>query len=260
MKDKITGPLFKWFGSKWQSSKLLPPPREDIVIEPFAGGAGYSLRHFDKAVLLAECNPNVAKLWQWLISEATETSIREIPLNVLEGTDIRTLGLSDGQALLMKHWQYTNNVGNCWKISPWGNKSGQWTENTRARVASEFHLISHWRFCSDAFETLESLKDAPATWLIDPPYFFNYQYGNAPIDYVKLAKLIQALAGHAIVCEAICPESDKKNPGAVPNWLPFEFWASRITSRRKVDNNHHSKELIYEKFGSAVIDPESPPI
>jgi hypothetical protein len=37
----MTGPLFKWFGSKWLSSSLSVPHYETIF-EPFAGGAGYS--------------------------------------------------------------------------------------------------------------------------------------------------------------------------------------------------------------------------
>jgi site-specific DNA-adenine methylase len=60
--SRITGPLFKWFGSKWLSAKTLPIPICDTIIEPFAGGAGYSLRYFDKKVILAEKNPMVKRL------------------------------------------------------------------------------------------------------------------------------------------------------------------------------------------------------
>ena len=134
---KVTGPLFKWFGSKWLSSRLYPPPEHDIIFEPFAGSAGYSLRHNEKKVVIWEANPNVNALWDWLIKHATTADVLEIPINLPEGTDISGLGLSLGQALLLKHWQRTNNVGNCWTVSPWGNKPGQWTANTRARVADE---------------------------------------------------------------------------------------------------------------------------
>src|SRR5882757_8175992 len=96
------GPLFKWFGSKWQSSKHYPRPQHDIIIEPFAGGAGYSLNHCEKQVKLWEDDSNLVALWSWLIYEASDQDIREIPINVTEGTDIRSLGLSNGQSLLMK--------------------------------------------------------------------------------------------------------------------------------------------------------------
>lgn len=241
----ITGPLFKWFGSKWLSSKKLPAPEHDLIIEPFAGGAGYSLRHYQKRVILAESNALVRELWAWLISTATEGAIREIPIDIPEGTDIRTLGLSRGQALLLKHWQRTNNVGDCWTVSPWGNKPGQWTANTRARVASEFGAVGHWDIWpDDGVDVMAILHGTEATWFIDPPYQFNYQYRSAPLDYTELASRVRRLCGKVVVCEAVCAKT-----GRVPTWLPFEPFEERVTSRRKAENNHHSSELLYVELG-----------
>ncbi len=240
----ITGPLFKWFGSKWQSAKTLPAPRLPIIIEPFAGSAGYSLRHCEHEVILCESNPNVYGLWDWLIHGATEADIRGIPLGVPEGVDIKSLQMSNGQSLLLKHWQRTNNVGNCWTISPWGSSPGQWTENTRARVASEFHHVKHWHILADGLSMIVTGEDAKATWFIDPQYQYNYQYGCKPVDYQALGNTIKNhLNGHVIVCEAVCPKTN-----VVPNWLPFVYWGSKITSRRKPENNHHSRELLYERL------------
>ncbi len=237
----VTGPLFKWFGSKWLSSKTLPAPLYDTIVEPFAGGAGYSLRHATRRVVLYETDLHLVRLWGWLIAEATEASIREIPLAIPEGTDIRTMGLSEGQSLLLKTWQRTNNVGDCWTVSPWGNKPGQWTANTRSRVASEFAAVKHWKIHYDGTAAF-SEHPAASTWLIDPPYQYNYQYRSRPLDYKKLAKMILSQHGQMIVCEAVCSKT-----GAVPDWLPFSFWASRVTSRRGVDCNHHSKELLWTR-------------
>jgi site-specific DNA-adenine methylase len=238
----MTGPLFKWFGSKWLSAKTLPPPIHDTIIEPFAGGAGYSLRHVNSSVIICERDPHVFTLWQWLIQRAQEHDIRAIPIDIKEGTDIRTIGLSDGQALLLKTWQRTNNVGDCWTVSPWGNKPGQWTANTRARIASEFHQVKHWRVYKDGFECMTIMHHSPATWFIDPCYQYNYQYRGTPTDYTRLAAQVSRLNGQVIVCEAICQKT-----GAIPNWLPFREFGSRITSRRKTENNHQSKELIYTR-------------
>lgn len=239
-------PLFKWFGSKWLSSKTLPPPKHDRIVEPFAGGAGYSLRYCERDVLICENDLHLAKLWPWLIGEATEAMIRDIPIGVPIGTDIRTLGLSQGQALLLKSWQRTNNVGDCWTISPWGNKPGQWTANTSARVAEEVHAIKHWQFALDGMRVMQhaiELGAATSMWFLDPMYEFNYQYRNKiGHDYAELGRLAQALPGQAVVCEAVCPKT-----GKVPNWLPFEHFGERITSRRKAEQNHHSKELIWTK-------------
>jgi len=119
----ITGPLFKWFGSKWSVSKHYPVPAHDVIVEPFAGGAGYSLRHSDRRVFLAEINASIRELWFWLIKDATEASVREIPIGLPEGTDIRQIGLSRGQALLLKNWQRTNNISDgpgTWTVSKMG--------------------------------------------------------------------------------------------------------------------------------------------
>src|ERR1019366_3361701 len=127
------GPLFKWFGSKWQSAKHYPQPEHARIVEPFAGGAGYSLNYCDREVVIWEDDPNLAKLWPWLIGSASSADIHEIPIDLPAGTDIRKIGLKLGQIMLLKHWQRTNNVGDCWTTSPWGHLPGQWTANTRTR-------------------------------------------------------------------------------------------------------------------------------
>lgn len=233
----MTGPLLKWFGSKWLSAKRLPPPEYPTLIEPFAGGAGYACRFPERNVVLAESDPHLYALWRWLISEATEGDIREIPLNLPEGTDIRSVGLSYGQSLLLKTWQRTNNVGSCWTISPWGNKPGQWTANTRARVAAEVGEVKHWEIHPDGLDLLR--REREATWFVDPPYQYNYQYRQPSPVYDVLARLIQGQKGQIIVCEAACPKT-----GSVPQWLPFLPFAERVTSRRKLGCHTHSRELL----------------
>jgi len=239
MSDKITGPLFKWFGSKWTASKHYPTPKYESVIEPFAGGAGYSLRHFATKVTIAETDPHISQLWKWIVTEATETDVRAIPLGLPIGTDIREIGLSDGQALLLKTWQRTNNVGSCWTISSWGNLSGQWTENTRSRVASEIHLVKHWTVVDDGLALMKNHLE-PATWFVDPPYFSNYKYRQDLLDYTKLGTTVRNLLGQVIVCEARCPVTNE-----IPPWLPFVDSHCVVTSRRKANQHHHSKELIW---------------
>lgn len=125
--SEVTGPLFKWFGSKWSASRLYPAPLHDTIVEPFAGSAGYSLRYATRHVRLWESNFQLVALWDWLIHEATEDLIRSIPIDIPVGTDIRALQLTAGQALLLKHWQRTNNLGNCWTTSPWGHMPGHVT-------------------------------------------------------------------------------------------------------------------------------------
>jgi hypothetical protein len=243
----MTGPLFKWFGSKWLSSSRLPVPHSETIFEPFAGGAGYSLRYCRRNVFLTEKDPHIALLWRWLIREAKPSDILDIPIGTPKGTDIHSLGLDWGQELLLKSWQRTNNVGNCWTISPWGNLPGQWTANTRARIADEIMEIKHWKFLGgDGFGLLTSVRE-PATCLVDPPYERNYSYKQPPINYAYLAKLCRELPGQVIACEAADPKT-----GAEPTWLPFSHFGDRVTSRRKVGEHHHSRELIWHNINHSV--------
>ncbi len=238
----LSGPLFKWFGSKWQAATKYPTPKYGDIYEPFAGSAGYSLRHSHCSVTIFDTNPLLAKLWNWLINEATEENIHAIPINVEEGSDIRTLDLSEGQKLLLKHWQRTNNYGDCWTISPWGNKPGQWTKSTRERVAKDVYSVKHWKF-----EMIDYSKRG--TYFIDPPYQYNYAYGAKNFDYETLTKQVESLnrpkffESQVIACEAVCPKT-----GRVPNYLPFKTLGEFITSRRKEGENNYSKELVYTNF------------
>jgi hypothetical protein len=36
-------PFFPYYGSMWNRARYYPAPAHDVVNEPFAGGAGYSL-------------------------------------------------------------------------------------------------------------------------------------------------------------------------------------------------------------------------
>ena len=250
MSSTITGPMFKWFGSKWQASKHYPQPEFPTIHEPFAGGAAYSLRHYDKQVVIAEKNEQLADLWRWLI-QATTQDILDIPLDMPVGSDIRNLGLSYGQALLVKHWQRTNNVGNCWLVSPWSGKPGQWGLTARSRTAEQVHAIRHWKVLDDGESLLAS--GGEATWFIDPIYQYNYDYRMARHDYVQLAEKILAVQGQIIACEAACQKT-----GAVPNYLPFEPFRRTITSRRKAGCNNYSTELVYCRSGVSIPRIEVP--
>jgi hypothetical protein len=47
-------PFFTFFGGKWRSYLKYPPPIYDNLFEPFAGSAGYSLRYYNKKVMLVD--------------------------------------------------------------------------------------------------------------------------------------------------------------------------------------------------------------
>ena len=48
-------PFFGYYGGKWRDAvKHYPAPQFDIVMEPFAGSAGYALRYAERNVVLCD--------------------------------------------------------------------------------------------------------------------------------------------------------------------------------------------------------------
>ena len=43
-------PFFRYYGGKWRDCAKYPPPQFDTIVEPFAGSAGYSVRHHTRMI------------------------------------------------------------------------------------------------------------------------------------------------------------------------------------------------------------------
>ncbi len=102
-------------------------------------------------------------------------------------------------------------------------------------MAVEIHAIKHWKFQPIDWT-------AQGTYFCDSPYEFNYHYGVKDFDFVAYAANVHRIPKGSLViaCEAVCPKT-----GAIPSYLPFQPSHSQVTSRRKTENNHHSRELAY---------------
>ena len=58
--------MWGYYGSKSKIVKHYPEPQFDTIIEPFAGTAQYSLKYWDKNVILLEKYDVIVNLWKWL--------------------------------------------------------------------------------------------------------------------------------------------------------------------------------------------------
>lgn len=226
-------PFFKYFGAKHRLAPKYPPPRHSVICEPFAGSAQYATLYAERSVILADTDPDVAALWSYLI-RAEPSEIRQLPVNLPVGLDLRDLDVPLGAQLLVRHWQRVG-VGRCWTVSKWsGANTGFWCAETRDTIAAQLPAIRHWRvFCEDMTRHAWTL---PATWFVDPPYQSQPTvYGDAPPDFAALAAWVKALPGQAIVCEA---------PGA--DWLPFEPLAENTVGRtRQGSTRPKRQELVW---------------
>jgi hypothetical protein len=91
-------PFFSYFGGKWTLAPRYPALEHDLVVEPFAGSAGYATRYPDREVVLVERAPHVAALWRWLISVSVD-GVMGLPL-APGGAD----GLFEGAQTLIRFW------------------------------------------------------------------------------------------------------------------------------------------------------------
>lgn len=206
--------FFPFFGSKLRSSAdLYPRPKHELIVEPFAGSAGYSVRYGGEHVVLCDLDPVIAGVWDYLI-KVSENEILCLP-DVGHGQTVDDLGVPQEARWLIGFWL---NPGSATpKKSPcsW-MRSGvrsycYWGAAVRKRLAEQIKTIRSWRvFCCD-------YRDCPvtgrATWFVDPPYQNlgkHYRFGANMMLYGELARWCRSLKGQVMVCES---------EGA--DWLPF---------------------------------------
>lgn len=204
-------PFFTYYGGKYRAAPHYPAPTQGIIIEPFAGSAGYATRYPDRAILLIEKDPKIAALWEYLI-RVSEQEIRALPDIKDSVEEVRSCAEARS---LVGFWLNKGAAQPCRSPSAWmrgGTRPrSYWGSEIRERIASQLNQIRHWRVLFGSY------SDAPrcleATWFIDPPYQVagtHYKHGSKSIDFDDLAAFCRSRIGQTIVCE---------NAGA--SWLPF---------------------------------------
>jgi len=223
----VIRPFFSYYGGKWRNApRQYPPPSRDLIVEPFAGSAGYATRYHDRGVVLCDSDPAVAAVWRFLIS-ATKSDILAIP-DLPHGLSVDDLGLDPGPAALVGFWLNRGGARPKKRASAWMRSGARtrpgsyWGGVVRNRLAAQVEKINHWRFVEGDYTCTESAGDA--TWFIDPPYRSagkHYRHGSSRIDYNELASWCRRRRGQVIVCEQ-----------AGARWLPFSVVGTNKTARR----------------------------
>ena len=176
-------PFFSYFGGKYRIARRYPAPEHKTLVEPFAGGAGYALRYYDRDVVLIEKYPTLAAVWRYLI-EVRPDEIRRLPLlEPLESVDDKIWPCEEAKHLVGL-WVHRANTRPAKTHTPmirryWDLKPGsRWSERSRDRIASQVDKIRHWRVIEGGYE---DAPDITATWFVDPPYEVagkSYVYGS----------------------------------------------------------------------------------
>lgn len=229
-------PFFGYYGGKWRDAvKHYPVPTGRVIVEPFAGSAGFALRYHDREVVLYEVDPVICGVWDYLIS-VSPAEIRAIPDVPLDGT-VDDLKIPQEARWLVGFWMNRGTASPRKKPSKWmrdGIRPGSfWGDRVRETIASQVDAIRHWQVHQGSYTEIEPVPQA--TWFVDPPYQVagkHYRFGSEGIDFAHLGEWCQALPGQVIVCE---------NEGA--DWLPFTPLADIKTTR----SGRRSLEVIWTK-------------
>lgn len=191
--------MFYYYGRKQKIFNYYPKPKYDIIIEPFAGSAAYSMNYYDRNVILIEKDKRIASLWKYLIDVDPE-EILSLPLinNGQSLNDDEFGDLTDNQKSIIGF--FLNPGSSQPKKSP--GKFCAWTIENRQKLSKDVLKVKHWTVINSDYKNIENHK---ATWFIDPPYQGNggqyYKHGNQGFDYTELNQWVMSRNGEVIVCE-----------------------------------------------------------
>jgi hypothetical protein len=236
-------PLFPFYGSKWRDARRYPPPAHELVVEPFAGSAGYSLWHEPAKVVLSDVDPIIVGVWRYLI-HVTERELRALPdLEVGQTTD--SLMLPQEAKWLIGFWLNRGSAQPKKTRTAYSARTDRqqlvWSERARQRIAADLHRIRHWSIAETSYDRLLT---PPATYFVDPPYVDKGKhYRYSAVDYTKLGAWCAALPGQVAVCEQ-----------AGADWLPFAPLASIKSSRGR------SEEVVWTRGVPTTADEDDPPM
>lgn len=228
--------MFNYYGSKSRLARKYPAPLYDLIIEPFAGAAHYSLAHRRKNVLLNDKYEVVYKVWSWLIDEAKPEHVLALS-GMKKGDTIHDLS-PEGLKMFVGFLVGQGSESPRLTMTEWGDRTWNYVVK---RVTYMIPQVKHWKVRHGDYR---DLPDIEATWFIDPPYQYGGdRYVESSIDFVALAEWCKSRQGQVIVCE-----NEKAD------WLDFQPLANLHGQK------YDTLEMIWtnEEFrtkGSSIFGP-----
>lgn len=204
-------PLFPYYGSKWNIARYYPAPDPGLVVEPFAGGAGYACFYDCPQVALYDADPIIAGVWHYLI-HARADEIAALPEMPQVGDGVDNYALPQEAKWLIGFWLNRGSATPKKSRTAYSARTDRaqlnWSARAKERIVSQLPKLAGWTVTNAAYD---AAPDAEATWFVDPPYGDKGRYYRVPFgDYEALGAWCRTRAGLMIACEG---------PGAT--WLPF---------------------------------------
>jgi site-specific DNA-adenine methylase len=189
--------MFSYYGSKSKIVDYYPPPKYGKIIEPFAGSARYSLKYWDRDVLLVDKYEVIVSIWQWL-QKCSPKDILGLP-KIKKGDRVSQYNLSKEESLFLGFCVVSAAARP--QDKPATFEGIPLNRNCLENTAKNLHKIKHWKIAKGSYEDLENTE---ATWFIDPPYQFggeHYKHGIKELNFINLAQWCKIRNGQVIVCE-----------------------------------------------------------
>jgi site-specific DNA-adenine methylase len=220
--------MWSFYGSKSKLVNYYPPPRYDTIIEPFAGSARYSLKYFDRNIILIEKDKKIVGIWKWLQS-CSPKDILSLP-EMKKGENIDNFNFDCQEAKWFMGFIIGAGFGYPRKTVSLVGNFGTSIEREKKRVSENLYKIKNWDIRLDDYRNIDNRE---YTWFIDPPYQFGgkgYRIGSKTINYPELAEWCKERNGQVIVCENM-----------KATWLDFK------PLKEIHGSNHTTMEMVWIK-------------
>lgn len=228
-------PLFPFYGSKWRDAKRYPfPDGTEIVVEPFAGSAGYSLYHEPPRVELYDVDPYIVSVWQYLIGVTGEEILRLPDLEEGQSVDELPAWIPQEARWLIGFWLNRGSAQPKRTQTAFSRRTDRqqlvWSQRARDRIAADVHRVKHWSITQCSYEYIMHLHSDDVVYFVDPPYVDKGRYYRfRDVDYPGLARWVGEISSSTVI---VCEQQ-----GA--DWLPFESLASIKSTKGR------SEEVVY---------------
>jgi len=213
--------MWSYYGSKANLVDFYPAPKEDLIIEPFAGSARYSLKHFDRNVTLVDKYKVIIDIWKWL-QLCSPKDILTLP-KLKNKESLNDFNFDCEEAKLFMGFVIAFGMATpTLKATKHNDYRPNFINYTLQKVSKSLFKIKHWNLIHGSYEDLENKR---ATWFVDPPYQNGghcYVENNKNINFNGLSIWCKERIGQVIVCEEMKAD-----------WLPFNPLIDNKSGRGK---------------------------
>jgi hypothetical protein len=196
-------PFFPYYGSMWNRARYFPAPEHDIVKEPFAGSAGYSLFYDCPRVDLFDIDPIVCGVWDYLLT-ADPTEIMALPDMPEVGDNVDNYAIPQEAKWLIGFWLNRGSAQPKKSRTEYSARTDRaqllWGRAAKERIVFQMPQIEEgWTITEGSYDRAENEE---ATWLIDWPYRDKGRHYRFPLrDFEAAAKWARSRKGLVMVCE-----------------------------------------------------------